>query len=70
MGTLKGKHTYLRALEKEDLDFIYELENDENIWELSHTQTPYSRFLIQQYLKNAHQDIYEANINLIFNQSK
>ncbi|WP_299117961.1 GNAT family N-acetyltransferase [uncultured Winogradskyella sp.] len=60
MVTLKGKHTYLRALEKEDLDFIYEVENNENIWELSHTQTPYSRFLIQQYLENAHQDIYEA----------
>ena len=48
MVTLKGKHTYLRALETEDLDFIYEVENNENIWELSHTQTPYSRFLIQQ----------------------
>ncbi|MBT8245818.1 MAG: GNAT family N-acetyltransferase [Winogradskyella sp.] len=60
MVTLKGKHIYLRALEPEDLDFIYTIENDENIWHLSHTQTPYSRFLIKQYLENAHQDIYEA----------
>lgn len=60
MLTLTGEHIYLRALEPEDLDFIYEIENDENIWEMSSTQTPYSKFLIKQYLKNAQQDIYEA----------
>ncbi len=60
MITLKGEHTYLRALEPEDLDFVHKIENDENIWHLSHTQTPYSRFLGKQYLDNAHQDIYEA----------
>lgn len=58
--TLKGQNIYLRALEPEDLEFIYAIENDESIWEVSHTQTPYSRFLIRQYLENAHQDIYEA----------
>ncbi|MDH6599664.1 diamine N-acetyltransferase [Myroides gitamensis] len=30
------------------------------MWEVSNTQTPYSRFLIHQYLENAHLDIYEA----------
>jgi diamine N-acetyltransferase len=30
------------------------------VWEVSNTETPYSRFLIRQYLENAHQDIYEA----------
>ncbi len=58
--TLKGQNIYLRALEPEDLEFVYVIENDESIWEVSHTQTPYSRFLIRQYLENAHQDIYEA----------
>ena len=58
--TLKGQNIYLRALEPEDLEFIYAIENDESVWEVSHTQTPYSRFLIRQYLENAHQDIYEA----------
>ena len=60
MATLKGKAVYLRALEPEDLDFIHAVENDETIWEVSNTQTPYSRFLIKQYLENAHQDIYQA----------
>lgn len=60
MVTLKGKNVFLRALEPDDLAFIYNIENDENIWEVSNTQTPYSKFLIRQYLENAHQDIYEA----------
>ena len=60
MVTLKGEHIYLRALEPEDLEFIHAIENDEAIWELSNTQTPYSKFLIKQYLENAHKDIYEV----------
>jgi diamine N-acetyltransferase len=57
---LKGKDIYLRALEPEDLSFIYAVENDTSLWEVSNTQTPYSKFLIKQYLENAHQDIYQA----------
>jgi diamine N-acetyltransferase len=60
MITLKGTNIYLRALEPEDLEFVYAIENNESFWEVSNTQTPYSRFLIRQYLENAHQDIYEA----------
>jgi len=60
MVTLKGELIYLRALEPEDLDFIHEIENDEDIWEVSNTQTPYSKFLIKQYLEHAHKDIYEV----------
>jgi diamine N-acetyltransferase len=60
MVTLQGATIFLRALEPEDLEFVYAIENDESMWEVSNTQTPYSRFLIRQYLENAHQDIYEA----------
>lgn len=60
MITLTGNTVYLRALEPEDLEFVYAIENDELVWEMSNTQTPYSRFLIRQYLENAQQDIYEA----------
>ncbi|RZJ73612.1 GNAT family protein [Flavobacterium sp.] len=60
MLTLSGNNVFLRALEPEDLEFIFAIENDESIWEVSNTQTPYSRFLIKQYLENAQQDIYEA----------
>ena len=60
MVNLRGEHIYLRALEPEDLEFVYRIENDTSLWELSDTQTPYSRFLIKQYLENAQQDIFEA----------
>ncbi len=60
MITLKGPHIYLRALEPEDLEFIHAIENDESVWEISNTQTPYSKFLIKQYLENSHKDIYEV----------
>jgi diamine N-acetyltransferase len=60
MVTLQGQNIHLRALEPEDLEFVYAIENDETIWEVSNTITPYSKFLIRQYLENAHQDIYEA----------
>lgn len=60
MVTLQGVNIILRALEPEDLEFVYAIENDESMWEVSNTQTPYSKFLIRQYLENAHQDIFEA----------
>ena len=60
MVTLKGKQIFLRALEPEDLEFVHAIENDESIWHLSNTQTPYSKFLIKQYLEAAHKDVFEA----------
>ncbi len=60
MLSLKGEHIYLRALELEDIDFLAALENDEQYWHLSHTQAPFSKFILKKYLQNAHQDIYEA----------
>lgn len=60
MANLIGKHIILRALEPEDLDFLYNTENNELFWEISSTQAPFSKHLLKQYINNAHQDIYEA----------
>jgi len=60
MKTLKGNHVELRALELSDLDFLYLLENDESVWEVSNTVAPFSKFVLKQYLDNAHKDIYEV----------
>jgi len=60
MLTLKGKHIYLRALEPEDLEFVHAIENDQSIWEISNTITPYSKHVLKQYLANAHRDIFEV----------
>ncbi|WP_242119325.1 GNAT family N-acetyltransferase [Aestuariivivens sediminicola] len=60
MITLKGEHIFLRALEPEDLELIFSIENNETFWEISNTQTPYSRYMIKQYLDQAHKDIFEV----------
>lgn len=60
MQNLEGTNINLRALEPEDLDFLFNVENNESFWEISHTQTPFSKFILRQYLENAHLDIFEA----------
>ena len=41
----------LRALEKTDLDFLYQLENDQSLWEVSETQAPFSHETLRRYLE-------------------
>jgi diamine N-acetyltransferase len=60
MYSLNGEKVFLRALEPSDLDFLYQLENNAAIWEISGTTTPYSRQILQLYLNNAHRDIYDV----------
>jgi diamine N-acetyltransferase len=49
-----------RPLEPEDLEFLYKWENDPDIWKVSNTLTPYSRFILKQYIQESHRDIYET----------
>ena len=60
MQLLTGNNIKLRAVEPEDLDFLFQIENNELFWEVSHTQTPFSKYLLKQYIENCHLDIYEA----------
>ena len=60
MVKLKGDNVSLRALEPEDLNFLYQLENNPEIWEISNTTTPYSKHVLKLYLENAHRDIYDV----------
>lgn len=55
---IKGKCIYLRALEPSDVDVLYRWENNRQIWHVSNTQTPFSRYVLEQFLMNAHEDIY------------
>ncbi len=60
MQVLKGELIHLRALEPEDIDFLFDTENDTSFWEVSSTQTPFSKHLLENYITNSHLDIYEA----------
>lgn len=56
---LKDDLVQLRALEPSDIDLLYRWENDEEIWTVSHTLSPYSRHLLTQFIANSDKDIYE-----------
>lgn len=48
----------LRAMEPEDLDLLYEIENNQNLWDVGCTNVPYSRYVLRDYIATNRQDIY------------
>lgn len=48
----------LRAIEPEDLDLLYRIENDIKLWNIGATNVPYSRYTLHDYIANASGDIY------------
>ena len=60
MQTLKGQNLTLRALELEDLEFLFQIENNEVFWEVSHTQAPFSKYILKKYIENSHLDIFDT----------
>ena len=56
---LENANIRLRPIEPEDLETLYQWENNPALWEASDTHTPYSRYAIKQYIANSKQDIYE-----------
>ena len=49
---------HLRAMEPEDLDLLYRIENDRLLWNVGTTNVPYSRYTLHDYIANASGDIY------------
>lgn len=47
-----------RAMEPEDLDVLYRIENDTSLWGVGVTNVPYSRYMLHDYIANASGDIY------------
>jgi diamine N-acetyltransferase len=57
---MKCEKISLRALEPEDLELLYEWENNDSYWVISNTVTPFSKFTLKRYLKHSHKNIYET----------
>ena len=55
---LQSDTLLLRAPELADLDFLFHIENDTRLWCVSGCKTPYSRYLLQQYIETNAHDIY------------
>jgi len=60
MEPLEGIRVRLRAIEPGDEDLLYKWENDQKIWQVSNTLTPFSRHILRQYLDQAQLDIFQA----------
>lgn len=48
----------LRAMEPEDLDILYKIENDRALWDVGCTNVPYSRYALHNYIADCANDIY------------
>lgn len=48
----------LRALEPEDLDLLYSIENNMALWNVGITNVPYSRYALHDYIATNSGDIY------------
>ena len=57
---MQDENILIRALEPEDLEYLYKWENDMDLWDVSDTLTPFSHFTLKKYIENAHVDIYTS----------
>ena len=56
----------LRAIEPEDLDLLYQIENDQQLWQVGATNVPYSRYTLHDYIATSSDDIYaDRQVRLI-----
>lgn len=52
------KELRLRALEPEDLELVFAIENDRDLWRWGASNVPVSRYTVRQYLSSQQNDIY------------
>lgn len=57
---MNNKIIKLRAMEPEDLELLYEWENNDSNWVISNTITPFSKYTLRRYMENSHKTIYET----------
>ena len=61
---------HLRALEPEDLELLYGIENDDVLWRVGTTNVPYSRYVLRDYIANTRSDIYaDRQLRLMIERS-
>ena len=65
------KQIKLRAIEPEDLDLLYRIENDVELWNIGTSNVPYSRYLLHEYVANNKNDIYsDGQVRMIVENSE
>ncbi len=67
---LENTKIRLRAIEPEDLERLYQWENNPAFWYGGDTRTPYSRFILKKFIQGAGTDIYESRQTRFMIESK
>lgn len=49
---LQSELIKLRAMEPEDIEILYRWENDTDIWKVSNTIAPFSKYVLRQFIEN------------------
>ena len=57
---LENQNIILRKEEPEDLEFLYSIENDDDFWFVSDTNSPFSKWQIKQHIENSVYDIFTS----------
>lgn len=55
---LAGARVVLRAVEPEDLELMYLVENDTGLWKYGASNVPYSRYALRRFIEETRNDIY------------
>jgi len=55
---IQGDTVSIRALEPTDAELLYQWENNRDLWPVSFTQIPFSRFTLDEFVNSVHNDIY------------
>lgn len=59
----------LRALEPNDIDLLFTVENDQSLWWVGNTNVPYSRQFLSNYILSTTGDIYtDKQLRIVIEQ--
>ena len=68
---LKNDMVRLRTPEPEDLELMYAMENDTELWSVGNATLPYSRYTLRAYLEQSKQDLFtERQARFVIENSK
>ena len=71
IGLYEDNVLRLRALEPEDLEFLYAIENHVELWDVGNANVPYSRYSLNNYLLSTTSDIYaDKQMRLVMEDRK
>lgn len=63
---LKSNKLKLRAVEPEDLDLMYLIENDTELWPCGQTSVPFSHYALKQYIaENTNDFFHDRQLRLV-----